>query len=116
MIYTYGFNTFCIDEIGNKKDIIISRPADKRLTVYYRDKFSDVGFKGDLTERDLVLNNIEFENVDKNSLFEQFYQHLINERDKHLAQSKERNEISSKQIAEIKAVIVKQVEKQQELK
>jgi hypothetical protein len=119
LMYTHGFNTFCIDEIGNKKDIIISRVNNKCLTIYYRDKLSDLGYTADLAEINLILNNvvhIQFEKFDKNSLREMFYQNLIKQRDEYSKLSEERDEIKKEitpeQISEIKAALQKKIEEQ----
>lgn len=125
LIYTKGFTHFCIDEIGNKRDIIIFRTNDKCLRVYYRAKDSDIIFTKKLTEIEVVsmqrgLQEIAFDRVNKNSWVEKRYRELIRKRDEYLQNSEKgeeaRKEISSEQIKKIKNVLQGKIEEQERQK
>ncbi len=109
-----GFNFFCIDEINDKRDIIILRTNDGAMRVYYTDQDNNT-FTTKLwgTEKEII-----FEKLDKDSEFDKYYQDFIQKRDAYsaLSQEEEKQEISSEQIKKIEDVLAKQLEEQKKLK
>jgi len=109
-----GFNVFCIDELNDKKDIIILRTGDGAMRVYYTDQDNNA-FTTKLwgTEKEII-----FEKLDKDSEFDKYYQDFIRERDKYseLSKEKEKQEISAEQVKEIEDVQQKKIETQKKLK
>lgn len=125
--YTYRY--FCIDEIADKKDIIIFRTNDGYMRVYYKDE-GDVAFTKKIEIQDIhnisvkqlesELKEIIFEKLDKDSEDNKYYQNFIQKRDEYSELSKEREEIrqeiTSEQVGKIENVLAGQREKQKELK
>ena len=120
MVKAHNFTFFCIDEIGNNKDIIIFRTDDDCLMVFYR--YADMGWVKKLTKRELIIRpkNIGFDSLNKNSLFEVLYQDLIHQRNEYSKLSEERGqikgEVTAEQIKTIEEVLAKQLEVQKLIK
>jgi hypothetical protein len=123
LIYTHGFTHFCIDEIGNKKNIIISRAYDGGLVVYYEE--DEVVYIKKLTKDALLAKSVGLGDssllqvVSQASLEWVSYKDLIRQRDEYSRLSEQREmakgEISSEQIQQIKNIQQEKIKKQKEI-
>jgi len=110
---------FCIDEVDDKKDIIIVRTTDGGMGVFYRDNDGVAFTTLEAKELEMQLKEIKFEKINKDSTYETYYQDMIRRRDEYSKLSEEREkarqEITSEQVEKIENVLVKQLEKQKEI-
>jgi hypothetical protein len=113
---SYSLKNFFIDEIGDKKDIVIFRWNDGCMRVYYKDK-DDVSFTKKLEREELeTLKEIQFEKIDEVSEYAENYQWWLDGYSNLAEKREEERKGLAEETEKIKDVVQKQVEEQKKLK